>query len=114
MNTRAESLPLPGAAATWRDPKRYARPLVPLWILTPVASIYLAIVTDQAAWYRLTVVLTYVVFPILDLDVLIGRDTRNPPEGVVPRLEQDRYYTWLLYLTGIAAITAGRAQGLMR
>ena len=98
MNTRAESLPL-HAATRWRDPKRYAWPLVPLWILAPVFSIYLAITTGQAAWYWLVVVLTYIVFPILDLDVLIGRDTRNPPEGAVPKLEADRYYTWLLYLT---------------
>jgi len=99
MNTRTDALPMSVAGTTWRDPKRYAWPLVPLWILTPVLSIYLALVTGQAAWYWLTVVLTYLVFPILDFDALIGRDTRNPPEGAVPRLEADRYYTWLLYLT---------------
>lgn len=99
MNTRTDALPLGATAVTWRDPKRLAWPLVPLWILSPVLSIALAVTTDHAAWYWLPVVLTYIVLPILDLDGLIGRDTRNPPEAAVPALETDRYYSALLYLT---------------
>lgn len=44
-------------------------------------------------------VLTYLVFPIQDVDALFGRDTRNPPEAAVHKLESDRYCTTLLYLT---------------
>ena len=99
MSTPSEALPLRTAGVTWRDPKRYAWPLVPLWILLPVASIGLAVTSGHEAWYWLAVVMTYLVFPILDLDQLFGRDTRNPPEAAVPDLEADRYYTWLIYLT---------------
>jgi len=98
MNTQTEAVSLPTDGATWRDPKRYAWPLVPLWILLPTGSIYLAVMTGHEAWYWLVVGLTYIVFPLLDLDALIGRDTRNPPESVVPKLEEDRYYAYVLYL----------------
>ena len=33
------------------------------------------------------------------LDWLIGEDENNPPEAVVPQLEQDRYYRWLTWAT---------------
>ena len=97
MNPEARALPLDAAAVAYRDPKRYAYLLVPFWILSPVLCIWLAISTGHAAWYWAVIVATYVVFPILDLDVLIGRNTLNPPESAVPTLEQDRYYTYILY-----------------
>jgi alkane 1-monooxygenase len=33
------------------------------------------------------------------LDWLVGEDVNNPPEDVVPQLEQDRYYRWLTWAT---------------
>ena len=33
------------------------------------------------------------------LDGLIGEDANNPPEEVVPQLEEDRYYRWLTWAT---------------
>jgi alkane 1-monooxygenase len=39
----------------------------------------------------------YVVMPILDW--LIGSDTNNPPEEIVPQLDADPYYRWLTYAT---------------
>ena len=40
--------------------------------------------------------LVFVIFPLLDL--AIGMDARNPPDGVIKWLEQDRYYRWCTYL----------------
>ncbi len=37
----------------------------------------------------------YLTVPVLDM--LIGEDTSNPPEEVVPQLENDPYYRWILY-----------------
>lgn len=99
MSTPSEALPLSDPHATYRDPKRYAYLLVPFWVLSPILSIWLALSTGDAAWYWLVIVLTYIVFPILDFDVLIGRDTRNPPESLVPMLEADRWYRYVIYAT---------------
>ena len=41
-------------------------------------------------------VLVFGIFPLLDL--AIGMDARNPPDGVIKWLEQDRYYRWCTYL----------------
>jgi alkane 1-monooxygenase len=40
--------------------------------------------------------LVFLVFPPLDL--ALGMDARNPPDGVIKWLEQDRYYRWCTYL----------------
>lgn len=98
MSAQTESRSKSASAATYRNPKRYAYLLVPFWVLSPLLSIYLAISTGHAAWYWLVIVLTYLVFPALDFDALIGRDTRNPPESLVPRLEEDRWYRVITYV----------------
>ena len=41
--------------------------------------------------------ISYVVIPILDW--LVGSDTSNPPEEIVPLLEEDKYYRYLTFLT---------------
>ena len=38
----------------------------------------------------------YLVIPVLDW--VFGPDLNNPPEEIVPQLEQDRYYRWLTWL----------------
>lgn len=98
MSTRSEPLSSASAGTTYRDAKRYAYLLVPFWVLSPILSIALAVRTGQPAWYWLVIVLTYIVFPILDLDALIGRDPRNPPESLVPKLEEDRWYRCITYI----------------
>jgi alkane 1-monooxygenase len=40
-------------------------------------------------------VLVFAIFPLLDL--ALGMDARNPPDGVIKWLEQDRYYRWCTY-----------------
>lgn len=99
MHAQTSAAPAPARAAEYRDPKRHLWLLVPLWVLLPVASIYLGVTTGHAAWYWLAVVLTYFVFPLLDADWFFGRDTRNPPEHAVPGLEADNWYKYILYAT---------------
>lgn len=41
--------------------------------------------------------ISYVVIPVLDW--IFGPDANNPPEEIVPQLEEDRYYRWLTWIT---------------
>ena len=41
--------------------------------------------------------ISYGLMPLLDC--AIGEDENNPPEAVVPQLENDRYYRWLTWAT---------------
>ncbi len=45
----------------------------------------------------LPLALVYIVVPVLDF--MFGQDESNPPEELVPQLEDDRYYRVLTYLT---------------
>jgi len=89
------SAPMPAVPATWQDDKRHWWWL-PLFVaISPVLGIVLAARTGHAAWLWITPVLWYVVLPIAD--ALVGRDSRNPPDVVVPTLESDRYYKFVVY-----------------
>jgi alkane 1-monooxygenase len=84
------------ASASWRDPKRH------LWLLglivptLPFFSWALVEATGLGVFWFYGPVLVFGIFPLLDLAV--GRDRRNPPEGVIKALEADRYYRWCTYL----------------
>ena len=41
--------------------------------------------------------INYIIIPILDW--LFGMDINNPPEEIVPQLEEDRYYRYLTWVT---------------
>ncbi|MGB7452857.1 MAG: alkane 1-monooxygenase [Lysobacterales bacterium] len=41
--------------------------------------------------------INYIVIPVLDW--FFGMDTNNPPEEIVPQLEEDRYYRYLTWIT---------------
>ncbi len=78
--------------ANWKDPKRY------LWLLSPaLPAIGLAAVSAYAiapkklrplSW--IGPVMIHGVIPALDR--AIGGDTSNPPEEVIAKLENDKYY----------------------
>jgi alkane 1-monooxygenase len=84
-----------GAVPTWRDPKRH------LWVLgavipaLPFAAWGLVEATGWRGlwWFGLIFVLGFV--PAVDL--LIGRESSNPPEELLEWLENDRYYRWVTY-----------------
>lgn len=79
------------------DRKRWAWALSPVWICMPLMGIGLTAATGFGGWNWLTLVVWYLVLPVLDY--AIGSDTNNPPEAAVPRLERDAYYRILTYIT---------------
>jgi alkane 1-monooxygenase len=90
---RAVSLP----ADAYVDRKRWAWALSPIWICMPLMGMGLASLTGVGAWNWMTLVIWYVVLPLVDLTV--GSDANNPPESAVERLDRDLYYRILTYIT---------------
>ena len=82
---------------SYQDKKRY------LWLssfllpLVPLAGIALYWSTGSEWWFLLPFIFLYFGSPALDW--LIGTDSDNPPEEVVPQLETDRFYRYLTYAT---------------
>jgi alkane 1-monooxygenase len=80
----------------WRDGKRYAWLLGLLVPLLPVLAFGLVEATGLGIFWFFGPLVVFGLFPFLDL--LIGKDSDNPPDSVVKWLEQDRYYRWCTYL----------------
>jgi len=82
---------------SYTDKKRY------LWLaslampLFPLMGIILFYQTGSQWALGLPLAFTYLVIPFLDY--ALGSDSNNPPEEIVPLLEEDRYYRILTYLT---------------
>jgi alkane 1-monooxygenase len=79
------------------DRKRWAWALSSIWLCLPLLGIALALTTGAGAWNWLTLVIWYLVLPVVDLAV--GSDANNPPESAVERLERDVYYRILTFIT---------------
>ncbi|ORV10116.1 alkane 1-monooxygenase [Mycobacterium celatum] len=87
----------------WRDKKRH------LWLLGLIAPTALLLILpivwamDQAGWrsasqvlFWIGPILIYLLLPALDLR--FGSDGQNPPDEVMERLENDRYYRYCTYI----------------
>jgi alkane 1-monooxygenase len=86
---------IPETPVAWRDDKRHWWWL-PLFVaISPVVGIVLTARTGQPVWLWITAILWYLVLPVADW--LVGRDRRNPPDAVVPSIESDGYYKFLVY-----------------
>jgi len=81
----------------YRDRKRYLWILSVLLPLTPLTGMYLYFQTGSQWMFALPLVISYVVVPVLDW--VIGSDSNNPPEEIVPQLENDYYYRVLTWIT---------------
>jgi len=81
----------------YRDRKRY------LWILSvllpfmPLAGIFLYYLFGSEWLLAVPLLINYLFIPVLDW--IVGSDTNNPPEEIVPQLEEDRYYRYLTWVT---------------
>jgi len=81
---------------TWHDPKRY------LWLLglvvptIPFIGWGLAELTGLGIMWWFGPAFVFGVIPLLD--VVVGKDSSNPPDSAIKWLEQDRYYRWCTYL----------------
>ncbi len=81
----------------YTDRKRYLWLLSVFLPLMPVFGIGLYFLTGSPWVLGIPLMISYIVIPLLDW--LMGQDTNNPPEEIVPQLEEDRYYRWLTWLT---------------
>ncbi len=92
MATHATATP----TLPWRDPKRYAWLLGLLIPTLPFLAWGLVHATGLGLFWFYGPMLVFLIFPPLDL--MLGMDATNPPDGVIKWLEQDRYYRWCTYL----------------
>jgi alkane 1-monooxygenase len=89
--------------AQWRDKKRY------LWLMGLIAPTALFVMLplvwafNQWGWqlaaqvpFWIGPILLYIVLPALDLR--FGPDGQNPPDEVMERLENDKYYRYCTYI----------------
>ncbi|WP_323123292.1 alkane 1-monooxygenase [Burkholderia alba] len=92
------------AAAPWTDSKRYWWLLGALTITLPLASAQLALATGWHIFWWFGPLFAFGVIPLLD--TLIGDDRDNPPEEIVPTLERERYYRYVVYLATLVVYVA--------
>jgi len=81
----------------YRDRKRVWWLLSVVYPLLPFTGMALHAWTGAQLALGLPLLISYGLMPLLDY--WIGEDENNPPEAVVPQLEQDRYYRWLTWAT---------------
>ena len=86
-----------GSRVEYRDRKRAWWMLSVVYPLLPFAGIAAHASTGWQIMLGLPLVISYGLMPLLD--AIIGEDENNPPEAVVPQLEEDRYYRWLTWAT---------------
>ena len=95
-DTIANSTVPQGSSAKWTDKKRY------LWLIGLVVPslAFVAFVGHQltgwGVWLWIGPIIILVVVPAIDL--FVGLDRSNPPDDVIERLENDKYYRWITYL----------------
>jgi alkane 1-monooxygenase len=86
-----------GQTAQWRDRKRLGWAMSVVYPLLPFLGLWAHQVTGAQIALCLPLLFGYGLLPLLD--ALLGEDQNNPPEGVMPQLEADRYYRWLTWAT---------------
>lgn len=83
-------------SGNWVDQKKYFWLLGAPVMLLPIIGYALFEVTGLGLFWWFSPLFVYGVIPLADY--LIGEDTSNPPEAVVPKLEKERYYRYATYL----------------
>lgn len=91
-SARAES----AGPKRWVDGKRYLWLLGALTITLPLNAAHLALLTGIHLFWWFGPIFVFGIIPVLDY--LIGDDSSNPPDDVVPTLEKERYYRRIVYL----------------
>ncbi|MDB3966406.1 alkane 1-monooxygenase [Porticoccaceae bacterium] len=82
---------------SYSDRKRH------LWLISvfmpifPLMGVFIFYRTGAEWTLCLPLMINYSLMPLLDW--LVGSDSNNPPEELVPQLEADKYYRYLTYLT---------------
>ena len=86
-----------GRTVSYRDRKRAWWALSVVFTLLPFGGMALHQATGWQISLALPLVISYGLMPLLD--AWLGEDENNPPEAVVPQLEEDRWYRWLTWVT---------------
>jgi alkane 1-monooxygenase len=97
MSTTYEMMHPEKGLITYTDRKRYLWMSSLLMPLFPLLGIALYFLNGSQWWLAFPLVFSYVVIPVLDY--VFGSDENNPPEEIVPQLEQDKYYRLLTWFT---------------
>jgi alkane 1-monooxygenase len=84
-----------GSAPEWTDPKRHLWLLGTIIPLLPFAAWGLVEATGLSIFWWFGPIFVFGIVPVLDL--VVGRDGENPPDEVLRRLEEDRYYRWVTF-----------------
>lgn len=97
MSRNYQALNAKGESVVYSDRKRLLWLLSLFYPLLPFAGIALHAWTGHEIALALPIVLSHGLMPLLD--AVAGEDVNNPPEEVVPELDQDKYYRWLTWAT---------------
>ena len=81
----------------YRDQKRWLWALSLVLPVLPLLGVLLYLRSGEEWVLAVPLLIAYIFIPLLDW--LWGIDTNNPPEELVPQLEEDVYYRRLTYLT---------------
>jgi len=81
----------------YKDTKKWFWLLSIIYPAISLPAIYFHYKTSNALWLFYPFFITYFLTPILD--TLIGEDSNNPPLEIIPKLEKEKYYRLLTFLT---------------
>ena len=87
---------------TFQDDKRYLWLIAVAFPLIPFVAIGLVVWTGQEWTTWLPFLAVYALVPLFDY--VFENDAGNPPEQIVPQLEADPYYRWIVYLAVVVHI----------
>ena len=82
---------------TYHDNKRYLWLFAVAFPLIPFIAMWLAVWSGQGWTTWVPFIAVYALVPLFDF--LFENDASNPPEQIVPQLEADPYYRWIIYFT---------------
>ena len=86
---------VPATQVEWRDGKRHLWVMGAVMPLVPFAAWALVVTTGLDLFWWFGPVFVFGIIPLVDL--LTGLDRNNPPDEVIERLENDKYYRWVTY-----------------
>ena len=96
-NMKTLTLATDAGDMSYPDTPRYLWMASLAYALMPFLGIGAHALFGHQAWLALPLFVAYVIGPILDW--WLGEDENNPPEEIVPLLEEDPYYRLLPMLT---------------